>query len=138
MNYYRMPANQMQPYMQNMPQATDASPFMQQLYPTGIPTGPAYAPLPVPVSPASAAVPGIPASLVTISSTDNPLYTAGFLKTQIGQKVLLTFLIGSNSTVDRQGTLLGVGTSYIIIRESETDDLMLCDMYSIKFVRIYH
>ena len=39
--------------------------------------------------------------------------------------------------VDREGTLIDVGISYIILREPETDDL-LADIYSIKFVRIYY
>jgi len=40
--------------------------------------------------------------------------------------------------VDREGTLVDVGTSYIIIREVDTDDLLLADLYSIKFVRFYY
>ena len=40
--------------------------------------------------------------------------------------------------VDREGTLIDVGISYIILREPETDDLVLADIYSIKFVRIYY
>jgi hypothetical protein len=64
-------------------------------------------------------------------------YTQGYLKSQIGQKVKVEFLIGTNMLVDREGTLIDVGISYIIIRETETDDLLLCDIYSIKFVRFY-
>jgi hypothetical protein len=64
-------------------------------------------------------------------------YTQGWLTTQIGQRVKVEFLIGTNMFVDREGTLIDVGISYIIINEVETDDLLLCDIYSIKFVRIY-
>ncbi|MCQ1530329.1 hypothetical protein [Lutispora saccharofermentans] len=64
-------------------------------------------------------------------------YTQGYLKTQIGSKVKVEFLIGTNMLVDREGTLVDVGVSYIIIIETETDDLLLCDIYSIKFVRFY-
>ena len=64
-------------------------------------------------------------------------YTQGYLKTQIGSKVKVEFLIGTNMLVDREGTLVDVGISYIIIIETETDDLLLCDIYSIKFVRFY-
>lgn len=64
-------------------------------------------------------------------------YTQGWLTTQIGQRVKIEFLIGTNMLIDREGTLLEVGISYIIINEVETDDLLLCDIYSIKFVRIY-
>lgn len=65
-------------------------------------------------------------------------YTQGYLKTQIGQRIKVEFLIGTNMLVDREGTLVDVGISYIIIREVETDDLLLCDIYSIKFVRFYY
>ncbi len=65
------------------------------------------------------------------------LYTQGYLRTQIGKKVRIEFLIGTCSLNDRVGTLLEVGISYVIIRPIETDDKMLCDIYSIKFVTIY-
>lgn len=65
-------------------------------------------------------------------------YTQGYLKTQIGARVKIEFLIGTNMLVDREGTLVDVGISYIIIREVDTDDLLLCDIYSIKFVRFYY
>ncbi|OGO79468.1 MAG: hypothetical protein A2Y23_07060 [Clostridiales bacterium GWB2_37_7] len=64
-------------------------------------------------------------------------YTQGYLRTQIGKKVKVEFLLGTSMLVDREGTLVDVGISYIIINEVETDDLLLCDIYSIKFVRIY-
>jgi len=64
-------------------------------------------------------------------------YTQGWLRTQIGKRVKIEFLIGTNMLVDREGTLLDVGISYVIINEVETDDLLLCDIYSIKFVRVY-
>jgi len=65
-------------------------------------------------------------------------YTQGYLKTQIGKRVKVEFLIGTNMLIDREGTLVDVGISYIIINEVETDDLLLCDIYSIKFVRFYY
>ncbi|MDF2840243.1 MAG: hypothetical protein K0Q99_1015 [Clostridia bacterium] len=65
-------------------------------------------------------------------------YTQGWLTTQIGKRVKIEFLIGTNMLIDREGTLTDVGISYIIINEIETDDLLLCDIYSIKFVRIYY
>ena len=64
-------------------------------------------------------------------------YTQGWLTTQIGKRVKVEFLIGTDMFIDREGTLVDVGISYIIINEIETDDLLLCDIYSIKFVRIY-
>jgi hypothetical protein len=63
------------------------------------------------------------------------LYIPGYLKTQIGKLVKVEFLIGNAST-DRTGVLVNVGVSYIIIRPIEVNGLLLCDLYSIKFVTI--
>jgi len=63
------------------------------------------------------------------------LYIPGYLKTQIGKLVKVEFLIGTAST-DRTGILVNVGVSYIIIRPIEVNGLLLCDLYSIKFVTI--
>lgn len=65
-------------------------------------------------------------------------YTQGYLKSQIGARIKVEFLIGTDMFVDREGTLVDVGISYIVIREVDTDDLLLCDIYSIKFVRFYY
>lgn len=64
-------------------------------------------------------------------------YLQAYLKTQIGKKVRIEFLIGTNTLTDRIGTIVGVGISYILIRLEETDDIMLGDIYSIKFVTFY-
>lgn len=62
----------------------------------------------------------------------------GFLRTQIGRRIKAEFLIGTNSFLDREGTLLGVGVNYFIINETDTDDLTICDFYSVKFIKIYY
>lgn len=69
---------------------------------------------------------------------DSMEYMHGILTTQIGKKVTVDFLIGSNTLTDRTGTLLAVGINYIVLRETETDDLLICDFYNIKFVTIYY
>ncbi len=63
------------------------------------------------------------------------LYIAGYLKTQIGKLVKVEFLIGSTIT-DRFGVLVNVGVSYILLRPIDVNGLLLCDLYSIKFVTI--
>lgn len=63
-------------------------------------------------------------------------YTQGFLRTQIGRRMLVSFLIGTNTYQDRTGVLEKVGISYILLKEPEGTEL-LCDIYSIKFVRIF-
>jgi hypothetical protein len=71
---------------------------------------------------------------VTVQS---PYYTAGFLRNFIGRNVRVEFLLGTGgTTTDRVGTLLEVGASYIVIQPLLTDDLLMCDLYSIRFVTI--
>jgi len=70
-------------------------------------------------------------------NTQSLNYLNAALITQIGRKVTIDFLIGTNTLVDRTGTLLAVGANYLIINELETDDMLFCDFFSIKFVRVY-
>ena len=62
-------------------------------------------------------------------------YMNGFLRTQVGRPVQVDFLVGTNSIVTRSGILLAVGANFILINETETDDILACDFYNIKFVR---
>ncbi|AJA49346.1 hypothetical protein CPAST_c32800 [Clostridium pasteurianum DSM 525 = ATCC 6013] len=64
-------------------------------------------------------------------------YTQGYLRTIIGRRVSVTFLLGTGSLTDRSGILTRVGISYIILRQSQTNTDVLCDIYSIKFVNIF-
>lgn len=106
-------------------------------YPTGAPAGPVYGPLPAP-QPVQA-MPAIPSEAeVPVQTLTGTQFLPGFLRTQIGRRVRVDFLIGTNTLTDRSGTLLAVGASYILLREQETDDLLVCDLYSIKFVTIYY
>lgn len=64
-------------------------------------------------------------------------YTQGYLRTIIGKRVTVTFLLGTSSLTDRSGILTRVGISYIILRQTQTNTDVLCDIYSIKFVNIF-
>ena len=66
----------------------------------------------------------------------NPIYTPGFLRTQIGKLMRIEFLIGTNNMVDRVGFLEEVGTSYILLRSFEGDTMIYADLYAIKFITI--
>ena len=70
----------------------------------------------------------------TLESTE---YMNGYLRTQIGKKVSVAFLIGTESYIDKSGILLGVGANYISIKQAESDDIVLCDFFTIKFVTFY-
>lgn len=65
-------------------------------------------------------------------------YIQGYLRTLVGRYVKIDFLVGTNSLVDREGILIEVGVSYVVLRESQTDDNLMCDIFSIKFVRVYY
>ncbi len=68
---------------------------------------------------------------------DNVLYNQGWLTTQIGNIIKVEFLIGTGMWVDREGILREVGISYIVIEETGSNDIIMCDIYAIKFVRVY-
>lgn len=106
--------------------------------PTGFPTGGSPTPL-VPAAtgqPSTAPISVTPAASQVPVTVENVLFTPGFLRTQIGRRMRVEFLIGTNGFTDRTGTLLAVGASYIILRPIDSNELMLCDIYSIKFVTI--
>ncbi len=62
----------------------------------------------------------------------------GFLRTQVGRRVSVDFLLGSNTIVTKSGYLLGVAQDYILINELDTNDITSCDFYNIKFMRFYY
>lgn len=62
----------------------------------------------------------------------------GFIRTQIGRRVSIDFLVGSSTMVTKTGYLLGVATNYILLNELDTDDITACDFYNIKFIRFYY
>ena len=66
----------------------------------------------------------------------NNIYTPAFLREQIGKLMRVEFLIGTNNLTDRVGILEDVGASYIILRSIENDNIVYCDIYSIKFITI--
>ena len=102
----------------------------------GVPTGMGQQQMPTMQPPMAGAAP-VDYDMLPTTPVLDTMYTQGYLKTKIGSRIKVEFLIGTNMLIDREGTLTDVGISYIIIREVETDDLLLCDIYSIKFVRFY-
>jgi len=83
-------------------------------------------------------VPLVPAQRPEPMSIRNPYQSQGYLQQHIGQNMRVQFLIGSNGPlVDRTGVLVEVGDSYIVLQPVDTDDLLMADLYSIKFVTIY-
>ncbi len=116
-----------------MPTGFPAVGAMTPPLPTGFPTGGTTTPL----LPAQGGMPAIPIGEMPPVTVQSPLYTPGFLRTQIGRRMRVEFLIGTGTLVDRTGTLVAVGASYILIRLVDSDDVMMCDIYSIKFATIF-
>lgn len=111
-----------------------ATPAGTSMIPAGtgtLPTGPATPASTLPIGGTQPGWTNMPATL------ESPFFTPGFLRTQIGRRVRVEFLIGTNGTTDRSGTLLAVGSSYIVIQPFESDDMMMCDLFAIKFVTIF-
>ncbi|MFU0833760.1 MAG: Alginate lyase [Oscillospiraceae bacterium] len=71
-------------------------------------------------------------------TADSLEFLNGFLRTQIGRKVRIEFLIGTNTFTDKSGTLIGVGANYILLRQADSDDILTCDFFNIKFVTIFY
>jgi len=142
-----------QPYPMAQPGTLPSGALPFPAFPTGISTAPVGVPisagipsLPVgmPSGPAMGSIPGtqaasaptgagfVPGAPQTVQNTD---FMPGYLRTQIGRNVRVEFLIGTGGPlIDRTGTLIGVGTSYILLRPEASDDILMCDLYSIKFV----
>lgn len=70
-------------------------------------------------------------------TTESLQYLNGFLRTQIGNRVKVEFLIGTNTYLDKSGLLVAVGANYIILQEAMSDDFIVCDFFNIKFITIY-
>ena len=79
-----------------------------------------------------------PSSQPTSIPAESLQYMNGFLRTQIGRIVMVQFLVGTNTLIDKMGILLAVGANYILINETESDDILACDFYNIKFVKFYY
>jgi hypothetical protein len=117
------PEGDVVPMEQNI---TGGQTMPQQNVPTPMPT-------PAPVTAPEAPFEIQPGAPVVLSTE----YTQGYLRTQIGKRMRVTFLLGTAQIQDREGILEDVGISYIILRETQTNNLTLCDIYSIKFVVIF-
>jgi len=124
------PSQQMIPFQPLMP-SQQGMPAL----PTGMPAGTQFAASALPSGSAATGGAANHSSQVPVT-VESTLFTPGFLRTQIGRRIRVEFLLGTNLLTDRTGTLVAVGASYILLKLIDSDDLMMCDIYSIKFVTI--
>lgn len=59
------------------------------------------------------------------------------LANNIGEFVVIEFLIGTDIIEKKQGILFNVGVSFVTLFEEDTKTFVICDFYSIKFVTFY-
>lgn len=59
------------------------------------------------------------------------------LSENLGEYVVVDFLIGTQSMQQKQGILYAVGTSFVTLYEEQTQTFVVCDMFAIKFVTFY-
>ena len=64
-------------------------------------------------------------------------YMNGFLHTQIGRYMRVEQMIGSDSTEDRYGFLVGVGNNYVLLQDISNGNVAIVDLYTIKYVYMY-
>lgn len=57
-----------------------------------------------------------------------------FLRTQIGRNVRMQFLIGTDTLIEKSGVLLAVGNNFVVLREPESGEVVVCDFGGTKFV----
>lgn len=59
------------------------------------------------------------------------------LSQNIGNFVVIEFLIGTGEIVRKQGMLYLVGRSFVTLYDEPTNNFIVCDIFSVKFVYFY-
>lgn len=60
-----------------------------------------------------------------------------FLADNLGEYVVIEFLVGTQTTTTKAGILYAVGTSVVTLYQELSQTFVTCDMFSIKFVTFY-
>lgn len=59
------------------------------------------------------------------------------LAQNIGQFVVVEFLIGTQEIVRKQGMLYRVGRSFLTLYDESANNFIICDIFAVKFVYFY-
>ncbi|MDD4688996.1 MAG: hypothetical protein PHE51_04540 [Eubacteriales bacterium] len=59
------------------------------------------------------------------------------LSENIGEFVLIEFIVGTDSLMRKQGILYNVGRGYVTLYDEFLNNFVVCDIFSIKFVYFY-
>ena len=93
---------------------------------------------PMPADPPMPEAPGR-----TVTSAGRPMDEAyrgslkAMLKKNVGNYVVATFLVGTQSTTSWEGILYDVGNDYMTIYQEGRDRYIVSDIYSLKFIEFY-
>jgi hypothetical protein len=60
-----------------------------------------------------------------------------FLADNLGEFVVVEFLVGTQSLVQKSGILYAVGSSVLTLYEEMSQTFITCDIFSVKFVTFY-
>lgn len=60
------------------------------------------------------------------------------LSENIGEYVVVEFLIGTERIMRKQGLLYEVGRSFVTLYDEDVNNYIVCDIFSIKFVYFYY
>lgn len=59
------------------------------------------------------------------------------LSQNVGQYVVVEFLIGTQEIIRKQGLLYFVGRSFVTLYDEAANNFIVCDIFSVKFVYFY-
>ena len=82
----------------------------------------------------------LPNDMIESPTTMEEVYRGSMkslLLRNVGNYVVATFLIGTQTTVSWEGILYDVGNDYIAIYQSGRDQYIVSDLYSLKYVEFY-
>jgi len=148
MEKYKVPMRTSQTYMQNP--ITPYSPYgpynALNPYPMPAPISPQTPVLPPinPATPLSPLIPIYPAQPTYPPMQEGPPpvtesdYIPGFLASMIGRNIKAEFVVGASQYVEKTGQLIDVGVNYFVLRDVNSRTLIMCDLYSVKFVTIIY
>ncbi len=74
------------------------------------------------------------------SDFDNPAFQGSMqqiLSENLGQFVVIEFLIGTQAMTEKMGILYSVGRGFVVLYEELQNRYVVCDIFSIKFVTFY-
>lgn len=60
-----------------------------------------------------------------------------FLSDNIGEYVIIEFLVGTQTMTQKAGVLYAVGTSVVTLYEEVSQTFVTCDIFSVKFVTFF-